>query len=859
MDHMAVLLTSPSEQAVTLTRHYRYNTRREIDAPAPARRERPAFVAQGQEDVRGCGVGDSQRHRHVVKGRNKRGERERKRRLDEFVSGDEAVCYMNLAAERPSVAHSNLRPPSGPASETTHWSGGNRKDVSEACALSRDKQKNGKAAERDCFIARARTEPKLKKKVGKLGANQASAKKMRMRGCKTRLNACDVILQDGKPDGPCHMAALVQTKDAPKGRGEGDVNATFEPRLKFSRDKGKLADMVPLYGTDRSATGTHSNSLCNDAAIDLYAILKDGSEREQVKFWASMRAERAWKSREKRQYADLDATEATSVAQHLAFLIAQGKRPKKEVAVELVRELGQGLGSADKLALSKHLLKSHVGDLLVEQEVDSAHNNQVVQVCPIEYGRSGGERLRDPNVKKRALQRQFEKIIHGCKLLPHREENAPGPSGAAVHQPPQGEHGSARAGKKSKTSQQQSSGALTTSDGAAMHQERGHGVQSALGMQLQPSGFDLNHYLLAQCANWHNIAHAMTYAATNTNMWQPQQTWNPPSGGVQRADVETGEPAWAAGAREDQGQETCGQGACARAYAPATVRDGDGAIGQRDKETVAPEGASAGAAASGACGSDADNRASNRPRGQEDDDEEERGDGSSWRQKQGWQAAAVSRSHSPAVCAARDLSLLHEKAGDAEEDQSAGQDARVAAVLLCDEVEEVKTGAASGGAGGVHGADEGKAAAPPEAALVASLPQADADAGGRQQASAGTVSLQHSRPLYAQGAAMGGGGPGVPGLVDLGAAAVRSPARHGPRDPELEAGQASTTTCLKAATHGADGAGAAGALNSESAASHSCPRGLPWTPCRAASPVHVSAGTLPPVAIVSHTSSGWGR
>jgi len=874
--------------------------------------------------VQGCG--DSQRHRNGEKGRSKSGERERKRRLDEVVgAADEAVCDIN--AERTNVAQSSLRPPSGPASEATQGSGGNRREVraktgvkagKPALQSSRGKRKNGKANERDRCSARSRADPKLKQKTGKhlAGANQASAKQMRMHGCRTRLNACDLILQDGKPDGPCPMAALVQAKDAAhKGRGEGDGYAIIEPRLKFSRDKGKLADMLPLYGTDRLTAGIHPNNLCNDEAIDLYAIVKYGSEREQVKFWASMRADRAW---EKMQFADLDANQATSVAQHLLFLLtAQGKMLKKEVAVELMRELGKLTGSAEKPSLSKDVLKSHISDVLVEeQEVhggSSEQNYETVQGCLLE-GRSGGERPRGSNVKKRsALQRPYGKMIHGSHLLPYRESNAPvaktpgrdsEPSVAALHQQaPQGEH-SARAGKKSKTSPQQSSGAPAAFDGAAMRQDQAHGVQSAWGMQLQPPGFP-HHYLpmmnLFQahimqampigygqhhqqvCYPWPATAEAaradelpISHSSTAAYIAENPPPENPPAGGARDAGLETGEIVRAAGAgeQEAQGQGTCGNGAsvaCARADALATVLAET--IGQGDEATITPEGASVGAAASTrdvqgaddscdvqvACGS-----VSAIQRGQTAVDQEERDVGSGWRKEEQWQAAAVSR---PAVCAASDLSALHEKGRDEEEDQGWGEGERVAAPVLCDEAPAAPARpeggdlhvlcdeAPAGGAGGVHGeGDAGaKAASPTDSSLVARLPQTGAVAVGRKRARARP---QMSSPVYggaAVGEVGGGGAPGE-GQEDLGAAAVAR------RQPALDAPPASTT-CLTAAT-GADAMAApravGGALSSaSSAAALSCPRGLPSSPCRAASPVQVSASKRCPAPFptTSHTTA----
>ncbi len=194
-----------------------------------------------------------------------------------------------------------------------------------------------------------------------------SVKRQQMRHCKGKLTDACVILVDDKPHGTCTSIALaklggsVQRRDtAEEDCDEADSHSRrFVPGLKFEKETGKLMDMVPLFGSDRTAV-KGKTFLRDDRCIDLVGILKYGTEQEQRAFWEALRLEKACKAKERAQHAKLDPTDPTSVAQHLAFLVSQGKAPRQEAAMGVVRELSRPLDMQARLVLSKHLLRAHL-------------------------------------------------------------------------------------------------------------------------------------------------------------------------------------------------------------------------------------------------------------------------------------------------------------------------------------------------------------------------------------------------------------------------------------------------------------------------------------------------------------------
>jgi hypothetical protein len=195
----------------------------------------------------------------------------------------------------------------------------------------------------------------------------SSVKRQQMRHCKGKLTDACIILVDDKPPGTCTSIALaklggsVQRRDtAEEDCDEADSHSTrFVPGLKFEKETGKLMDMVPLFGSDRTAV-KGKTFLRDDRCIDLVGILKYGTEQEQRAFWEALRLEKACKAKERAQHAKLDPTDPTSVAQHLAFLVSQGKAPRQEAAMGVVRELSRPLDMQARLVLSKHLLRAHL-------------------------------------------------------------------------------------------------------------------------------------------------------------------------------------------------------------------------------------------------------------------------------------------------------------------------------------------------------------------------------------------------------------------------------------------------------------------------------------------------------------------
>ena len=195
----------------------------------------------------------------------------------------------------------------------------------------------------------------------------SSVKRQQMRHCKGKLTDACVILVDDKPPGTCTSIALaklggsVHRKDtAEEDFDEADSHSRrFVPGLKFEKETGKLMDMVPLFGSDRTAV-KGKTFLRDDRCIDLVGILKYGTEQEQRAFWEALRLEKACRAKERAQHAKLDPSDPTSVAQHLAFLVSQGKAPKQEAAMGVVRELSRPLDMQARLVLSKHLLRAHL-------------------------------------------------------------------------------------------------------------------------------------------------------------------------------------------------------------------------------------------------------------------------------------------------------------------------------------------------------------------------------------------------------------------------------------------------------------------------------------------------------------------
>ena len=194
-----------------------------------------------------------------------------------------------------------------------------------------------------------------------------SVNRQQMRHCKGKLADACVILVDDKPPGTCTSVALAKPGSSVQRRdtAEEDCDETdshsrrFVPGLKFEKETGKLIDMVPLFGSDRTAV-KGKTFLRDDRCIDLFGILKYGTEQEQRAFWEALRLEKACKAKERAQHAKLDPSDPTSVAQHLAFLVSQGKAPKQEAAMGVVRELSRPLDMQARLVLSKHLLRAHL-------------------------------------------------------------------------------------------------------------------------------------------------------------------------------------------------------------------------------------------------------------------------------------------------------------------------------------------------------------------------------------------------------------------------------------------------------------------------------------------------------------------
>jgi hypothetical protein len=83
--------------------------------------------------------------------------------------------------------------------------------------------------------------------------------------------------------------------------------------------------------------------LRDDRAIDLFGLIKYGTEQDQQRCWKRIRLEidleSYYKKQAEKQFAKLDPADPTSVAQHLVFLSSQGKQPQKDVALRVVREV----------------------------------------------------------------------------------------------------------------------------------------------------------------------------------------------------------------------------------------------------------------------------------------------------------------------------------------------------------------------------------------------------------------------------------------------------------------------------------------------------------------------------------------
>ena len=235
----------------------------------------------------------------------------------------------------------------------------------------------------------------------------SSAKRQRMRQCKGKLTEACVVLVHDKPPGTCTSVVLakfgssVQRREAAEEDCEEEDSSSkhFVPGLEFEKETGKLMDMIPLFGSDRAAV-KGKNFLRDDRSIDLFGILKYGTEQEQQVFWEALRVEKACKAKERARHAKVDLSDPTSVAQHLAFMVSQGKTPKKGAA----------------LALSKHLLRAHLdgaaGPASAIADGESSRYVRAREDAAQELPNAGVENAESGNAKA-TLIRDYAKLIYG--------------------------------------------------------------------------------------------------------------------------------------------------------------------------------------------------------------------------------------------------------------------------------------------------------------------------------------------------------------------------------------------------------------------------------------------------------------
>ena len=232
LDQIAVLLTSPCEQAAFLACKYRY---------------RGGYVGTHAKSFSRPSQGLAA------------SSRSKKRMIENFKSMQIAWAERKSAKEGEKLKHNDKRTEKSGGSKV---SSGKDKDVEAQSGLGKRREVLGAvlvgSKKRRILQGQQETSPANSKNR----PSNALAQRMRMLTCKS-LPSSSLVLQCGKIFAPCVKSVIVpslSSANVNSGRSsrestrtsvkrvEKDSPESYTPRLMFSRAQGTLLEMVPLYG-----------------------------------------------------------------------------------------------------------------------------------------------------------------------------------------------------------------------------------------------------------------------------------------------------------------------------------------------------------------------------------------------------------------------------------------------------------------------------------------------------------------------------------------------------------------------------------------------------------------------------------